>query len=101
MDLAILARIRDHGEFSMGDALESLNGMFKADKIVVTQNDENGRLDRSQIFVRKSGPGNCDHLAPNPRPRIRIGRDFLVLFFLKMRAPGVASRQAAPATPPI
>ena len=36
---------RDHGELGVGDELESLKGVFKADKIVISEGDENRRFD--------------------------------------------------------
>ncbi len=39
--------IRDHREFSVGDELKGINCVFKADKIVISQDDKKGRFDGS------------------------------------------------------
>jgi len=36
---------RDHGELGVGDELDGLNGVLKADKIIISEKDENRRLD--------------------------------------------------------
>ena len=36
---------RDHREFGVGDELDGLNGVLKADKIVISEKDENRRFD--------------------------------------------------------
>jgi hypothetical protein len=40
-----VAGIRDHGELGVGDELEGLNGVYKTDKIVISQDDKNRRFD--------------------------------------------------------
>jgi len=40
-----VASIRDHRELGVGDELEGLKGVFKADKIVISEGDENRRFD--------------------------------------------------------
>src|SRR5512144_2342664 len=36
-----VAGIRDHGEFGVGDSLKGLDGVFNADKIVISDDNEN------------------------------------------------------------
>src|SRR5262249_14496076 len=55
--------------------------------------DENRRFDCSQLFVRKSSPLIVENLVPNLGPVIRIDSHFLVVFSLKLDAPGVRGRR--------
>src|SRR5208283_5716184 len=63
-----VAGVRDHGELGVGDELEGRNGVFQADKIVISQDDKNRRFDGSQLFVRKPSPLNAADLAPELGP---------------------------------
>ena len=72
-----VAGIRDHGELGVGDELQGLNGVFNADKIVISQSDEKRRIDGCQFFVRKSQPLNAAHLAPKLGPESGSGATFL------------------------
>ena len=43
----VVAGVRDHGELGIRDEPEARNGVLHADKVVISDGDENGRLDRS------------------------------------------------------
>jgi hypothetical protein len=88
-----VAGVRDHGKLAVGNELEGLKRVFKADKIMISYGDENRRFDGKQFFVRKSFPLNAANLAPKLGPVIRIGSHFLVVFSLKLDAPGVRGRR--------
>src|SRR5215469_1371155 len=88
-----VAGIRDHGKFGVWDEPEGLKGVLKAHKIVISDGDENRRIDGSQLLVRESFPLNADNLAPKRGPVIRIRSYFLVGFFLKLEARGVRGRR--------
>lgn len=59
---------------------------------MISDGDQNRRLDGDQIFVRKPSPLIADNLAPNDGPVIRIGSHSPVVFSLKLNVPGIRSR---------
>lgn len=42
-----VAGIRNHGKLGVGDELDGLNGALKAEKIVISEKDENRRFERA------------------------------------------------------
>ena len=88
-----VAGIRDHSKLGVGDELEALNGVLSPDKIVISDDDEKRRFDRSQLFLRKPFPLNAANLLLNPGPVIRVGRHSPVILSLKLDAPGLGRRQ--------
>jgi hypothetical protein len=88
-----VAGIRDHRKLGVRDELDGFNGVLKANKIVISLNDENRRLDRSQLCLRKSSPLNAANLVINLGSVIWIGCYFLVTLSLKLDAPGLGGRR--------
>jgi len=84
---------RDHSELGVGDELNGVNGVFKADKIAVSQNDEKGRFDGSQFFLRKSLPLNASKFVKHFGPVVWIGSHFFVVFSLKLDVFGISRRR--------
>ena len=88
-----MAGIRDHGKLGVRDELDGFNGMFEANEIVISLNDENRYFDGSQFFFREAFPLNAANLVINLGPVIWIGGDFLVTFSLKLDISGLSGRR--------
>jgi len=57
-----VAGIRDHRKLGVRDELDGINGVFEANKIVISLKDEKRRFDGSQLFFRKAFPLNAANL---------------------------------------